>query len=78
MTPSFIGLMTFTSSGFFPNITLACCPIAIILLLSLDTATTDGSLMTTPAFFLYTNVLAVPKSIAISFAFIPSIPQNDI
>jgi hypothetical protein len=44
---------------------------AIILLLSLDTATTDGSLMTTPAFFLYTNVLAVPKSMAISFASFP-------
>lgn len=52
--------------GVLPSISLASSPIALILFVSRSKATTDGSFNTTPFPLIYTNMLAVPKSIPIS------------
>ena len=52
--------------GVLPSISLASSPIALILLVSLSNATTEGSFNTTPFPLIYTKILAVPKSIPIS------------
>src|SRR3989344_3954796 len=68
MTPSFIGRYAMMSSGVRPTICLASVPMARILLpprlpRPFPTATTDGSLITTPLPGTKTSTLVVPKSI---------------
>jgi hypothetical protein len=55
--------------GVLPSIVFASSPTASTVFFPelSTTATTEGSFKTTPSPFTYTNVLAVPKSIAISF-----------
>ena len=66
--------------GVLPNIVFASSPTANtdFFAPSEITATTEGSFNTTPCFFNTTNVLAVPKSIAISCDHIDDIPDNDL
>src|SRR5262249_54261942 len=64
MTPSFIGLIATMLPGVRPSISLASLPTASILPLTLLIATIDGSLTTIPFPRAYTQVLAVPRSIA--------------
>ena len=52
--------------GVRPIISRASSPMAIILLVSRSIATTEGSFNTTPFPFIYTRMLAVPRSIPIS------------
>ena len=52
--------------GVLPSILLASCPTANTSFVLLSTATTDGSLNTTPFPFTYAITVAVPKSIPIS------------
>ena len=52
--------------GVRPSIFLASNPTATTRSVLLFTATTEGSLMTIPRPFIYTNILAVPRSIPIS------------
>jgi hypothetical protein len=61
--------------GVLPSISLASSPIALILLVSLSNATTEGSFNTTPFPLIYTKILAVPKSIPISDPIIPNAPS---
>ena len=67
ITPSFIGLTAFICSGVLPNISFASFPVATILPFLLFIATTDGSFKTIPFPFNVTKILAVPRSIPISF-----------
>ena len=60
--------------GVLPSISLASSPIALILLVSLSNATTEGSFNTTPFPLIYTKILAVPKSIPISDPIHPECP----
>ena len=69
ITPFFNGLMALIFPGVLPSMVFASSPTArtdFFPLLS-TTATTDGSLSTTPCPFSTTSVLAVPRSIAISW-----------
>ena len=59
--------------GVRPIIRRASSPKVIILLLSRSMATTEGSFNTTPLPLMYTRMLAVPKSIPISFDIIENI-----
>ena len=67
ITPSCSGLTTEILAGALPSIALASAPTASVLPLSL-TAMTEGSLSTMPLPLTKINVLAVPRSIPISFA----------
>src|SRR3989344_1564502 len=67
MTPSFIGRYAMMSSGVRPIIAFASAPMASILLFpcrpcAFPTATTEGSLMTTPFPGTKTSTLVVPRS----------------
>src|SRR5215510_5278204 len=64
MTPSFIGLIATMLPGVRPSISLASFPTASTRPLILLIATIDGSLTTIPLPRAYTQVLAVPRSIA--------------
>src|SRR6476660_1838109 len=64
MTPSFIGLIATMLPGVRPSMSLASRPTASTLPLTLLMATIDGSLTTMPLPRAYTQVLAVPRSIA--------------
>src|SRR5687767_10048823 len=64
MTPSFIGLIATMLPGVRPSISLAPVPTASTRPVTLLTATIDGSLTTMPRPLAYTQVLAVPRSIA--------------
>src|SRR4051794_2859583 len=64
MTPSFIGLMATMLPGVRPSISFAPVPTASTRPVTLLTATIDGSLTTMPRPFAYTQVLAVPRSMA--------------
>src|SRR5215471_2933402 len=64
MTPSFIGLIATMLPGVRPSISLASLPTASMRPLTLLIATIDGSLTTIPFPRAYTQVLAVPRSIA--------------
>src|SRR4029077_20868679 len=64
MTPSFIGLMATMLPGVRPSMSLASLPTASTRPLTLLMATIDGSLTTMPLPRAYTQVLAVPRSIA--------------
>ena len=66
MTPWRRGLTATMLPGVLPSISLASSPMALILLVSLSNATTEGSFRTTPFPLMYTKMLAVPKSIPIS------------
>src|SRR5262245_52176971 len=64
MTPSFIGLIATMLPGVRPSMSLASLPTASTRPLTLLIATIDGSLTTMPFPRAYTQVLAVPRSIA--------------
>src|SRR3954470_7651810 len=64
MTPSFIGLIATMLPGVRPSISLASLPTASTRPLILLIATIDGSLTTMSLPRAYTQVLAVPRSIA--------------
>src|SRR5688572_5749624 len=64
MTPSFIGLMATMLPGVRPSISFAPVPTASTRPVTLLTATIDGSLTTMPRPLAYTQVLAVPRSMA--------------
>src|SRR5438309_97477 len=64
MTPSFIGLMATMLPGVRPSMSLASLPTASTRPFTLLMATIDGSLTTMPLPRAYTQVLAVPRSIA--------------
>src|SRR5687767_15171327 len=64
MTPSFIGLMATMLPGVRPSISLASRPTASTRPLILLMATMEGSLTTIPLPRAYTQVLAVPRSMA--------------
>src|SRR5213083_2310226 len=64
MTPSFIGLIATMFPGVRPSMSLASLPTASTRPLTLLMATIDGSLTTMPLPRAYTQVLAVPRSIA--------------
>src|SRR5882762_6127500 len=64
ITPSFMGLIATTLPGVRPSMSLASFPTATTSPLFLLMATMDGSFTTMPLPFAYTNVLAVPRSIA--------------
>ena len=66
ITPSFKGRIVFISSWVFPCMCFALSPTAIIFPVLRSTATIDGS-STTILLLCIIRVLAVPKSIAISF-----------
>ena len=68
ITPSFSGRTATMEPGVRPIISLACVPTAKTVSERMSTATTDGSRITIPFPFMNTKVLAVPKSIPISFA----------
>ena len=67
ITPSFNGLTAFICSGVLPSISFASFPVAIIFPVFLSIATTEGSFKTIPFPLTVTKILAVPKSIPISF-----------
>src|SRR6266404_1363191 len=64
MTPSFIGLMATMLPGVRPSMSLASFPTASTRPFTLLMATIDGSLTTMPFPRAYTQVLAVPRSMA--------------
>src|SRR5687768_6885184 len=64
MTPSFIGLIATILPGVRPSISFASLPTASTRPLILLMATIEGSLTTMPFPRAYTQVLAVPRSIA--------------
>src|SRR5215208_6501951 len=64
MTPSFIGLIATILPGVRPSMSLASLPTASTRPVTLLMATIDGSLTTIPLPLAYTQVLAVPKSMA--------------
>src|SRR6185369_12925666 len=64
MTPSFIGLMATMLPGVRPSISLASLPTASMRPFTLLIATIDGSFTTIPLPRAYTQVFAVPRSIA--------------
>ena len=67
MTPSFSGRTATMLPGVRPMTALASAPTQRTSSLRVSTATTDGSRMMMPLPFMYTRVLAVPRSIPISF-----------
>ena len=67
MTPSFMGRMAQMFWGVRPRYSLAAAPTASTLRLTASTATTEGSLMKMPCFLVYSSVLAVPRSMAMSW-----------
>ena len=69
ITPSLKGLIAWIFPGVLPNIVLASSPTANTCFFPpcSTIATTEGSFKTTPCPFTTTKVLAVPKSIAISW-----------
>ena len=67
MTPSFRGRTATMLPGVRPITALASAPTQRTSSLRVSTATTDGSRMMMPLPFMYTRVLAVPRSIPISF-----------
>ena len=64
MTPSFIGLIATMLPGVRPSMSFASLPTASMRPLTLLMATIDGSLTTMPLPRAYTQVFAVPRSIA--------------
>src|SRR5207253_3766630 len=64
MTPSFMGLIATMLPGVRPSISFASLPTASTRPFTLLMATIDGSLTTMPLPRAYTQVLAVPRSIA--------------
>src|SRR5262249_20598819 len=64
MTPSFIGLMATMLPGVRPSMSFASLPTASTRPFTLLIATIDGSLTTMPLPRAYTQVLAVPRSMA--------------
>src|SRR5437762_8445098 len=64
MTPSFIGLMATMLPGVRPSISFASLPTASTSAVFLLIATIDGSFTAMPLPRAYTQVLAVPRSIA--------------
>src|ERR1700686_3084877 len=64
MTPSFIGLIATMFPGVRPSMSLASFPTASTRPFTLLMATIDGSLTTMPFPRAYTQVLAVPRSMA--------------
>ena len=66
ITPSLSGRIAWISSGVRPSISLASLPTASTRPEPLSTATTEGSLRTMPRPRTYTNVFAVPRSMATS------------
>src|SRR5215204_1221833 len=64
MTPSFIGLIATMLPGVRPSMSLASFPTASTRPVTLLIATIEGSLTTMPFPRAYTQVLAVPRSIA--------------
>src|SRR5512143_1350363 len=67
ITPSLIGRIVLTSPGVRPSIRLASAPTESTLPVFAEMATTEGSLHTMPLPLTYTSVLAVPRSMAMSF-----------
>ena len=80
MTPSLSGLIASMVPGVLPSIAFASAPTATTVFVglpfSLRSATTEGSLRTTPLPLAYTSVLAVPRSIERSFEKYPIILFN--
>src|SRR5262245_37373154 len=64
MTPSFIGLIATMLPGVLPSMSFASLPTASIRPLTLLIATMEGSFTTMPLPRAYTQVFAVPRSIA--------------
>src|SRR5690349_1556666 len=64
MTPSFIGLIATMLPGVRPSISFASLPTASTRPFTLLMATIEGSLTTMPLPRAYTQVLAVPRSMA--------------
>src|ERR1700756_4201100 len=64
ITPSFIGLIATMLPGVRPSISLASLPTASTSPVFLLMATMEGSFTTMPLPLAYTNVLAVPRSMA--------------
>ncbi len=76
ITPSFIGRTATMEPGVRPIISFACLPTASTVSVRTSTATTEGSRITMPLPFINTSVLAVPRSIPISFENIGYIPLS--
>src|SRR2546426_6640435 len=76
MTPSFIGLMATMLPGVRPSMSLASLPTASTRPFTLLMATIDGSLTTIPLPRAYTQVLAVPRSMARSLEKTESIERR--
>src|SRR5215204_3982385 len=76
MTPSFIGLIATMLPGARPSISLASLPTASTRPFTLLMATMEGSLTTMPLPRAYTQVLAVPRSIARSLENTDSIERR--
>ena len=73
-----MGRIVLTSPGVRPSIFLASEPTASTLPVLADMATTEGSLHTMPLPLTYTSVLAVPRSMAMSFENQPMIVLMNI
>ena len=78
ITPSLSGRTASIASGVRPNMRLASRPIAMMRPVPFSMATTEGSLRTIPSPFTYTNVLAVPRSTAMSFTGISRPASNHL
>ncbi len=66
ITPSISGRTAWIFGGVLPSISTAAAPTALTSLVSVSTAITVGSFRTMPLFFIYTSIVAVPRSILIS------------
>jgi len=66
ITPSLSGRTASIPSGVLPSMRLASRPTLMIRFVPLSTATTDGSLSTTPSPLTQTSVFAVPRSTPMS------------
>ena len=67
ITPSLRGLTATIEPGVLPMTSLAFFPTYFALSVRVSTATTEGSLMMIPFPLIKTRVLAVPRSIPMSF-----------
>src|SRR5262249_15511949 len=76
MTPSFIGLIATMLPGVRPSMSLASLPTASTRPFTLLMATIEGSFTTSPVPLAYTQVLAVPRSMARSLEKTESIERR--
>ena len=77
ITPSLSGRTATMEPGVRPIISFAWDPTANTVSVRTSTATTEGSRITMPFPFIYTSVLAVPRSIPISLENMANIPLSN-